>query len=80
MNEETKTPSPQSQMVGGEKAFPGATGIGASYIRDINAWRLYTMPGAKAFGSVDGFNPDRINWIIAALRAALVSEEVKGER
>jgi len=74
MSEDTKTSTPRHQMVGSEKAFPGATGIGASYIRDINAWRLYTMPGAKAFGSVDGFNPDRLNWIIAALRAALEAE------
>ena len=53
------------------EAFGKIDGIGASYIRETDSWRLYTMPGAVGFASVDGFNRRRLDWIVAALRAAL---------
>ena len=44
-------------------------GFGASYIRHEGRWKLYTMPGAKFFGTVEGFDRASIDFVIDALRA-----------
>lgn len=45
-----------------------AEGFGASYIREKGKWILYTMPGAKPFGAVDGYDKASIDFVMDALR------------
>ncbi|MBI1684428.1 hypothetical protein [Caulobacter hibisci] len=65
------------------KAFPDSEGFGASFDREDGVWILYTMPGAKAFGQIYGYDRERIDWVIAALRKAAAPDEkaalVEGE-
>lgn len=50
--------------------FSDVTGFGASYQREEDHWVIYTMPGAKRIGAIDGYNKERLDWIVEALRAA----------
>jgi hypothetical protein len=50
--------------------FSDVTGFGASYQREEDHWVIYTMPGAKRIGAIDGYDKDRFDWIVEALRAA----------
>lgn len=52
-------------------ALPGVEGFGASYNREEERWVIYTMPGVKPFGTVDGYNKGRLDWVIETLRSAL---------
>lgn len=57
-----------------EAAFPGVTGFGASFNRELDGWELYAMPGVMPFGFIKGFNPVRLDWTVGCLRAALSTE------
>jgi len=52
-----------------EHGLAGVEGFGASYSREKGKWLLYSMPGAKPFGSVDGFDRAAIDFVIDALRS-----------
>lgn len=52
-----------------EHKLDEAEGFGASYIREEGKWTLYTMPGAKPFGAVDGYDKASVDFVMDALRA-----------
>ena len=52
-------------------------GFGASYSREQGSWRLYSMPDAKPFGSIDGFDRASIDFVIDALRSHLRAQDAQ---
>lgn len=54
-----------------EHQLAAANGFGASYQREQGRWILYSMPDAKPFGAIDGFDKTSIDFVMDALRAAL---------
>lgn len=63
----------QAQDVEEAFGYP-VEGIGASFNRDSDSWGLYTMPGIRPFATVQGYSPKRLDWVVAALRAALTKQ------
>lgn len=54
-----------------EHNLANCEGFGASFIRDDWKWHLYTMPGAKPFGTISGYDKASIDFVIDALRRHL---------
>jgi hypothetical protein len=57
--------------------------IGASYRREPDHWVLYTMPGDRKggvrFGVIDGHEDAKIDWVLAAFRAALRPDTTRAD-
>lgn len=58
-----------------EKAFADVTGFGASFDAQARRWRLYTTPDNVEFASMPDDRRGRVDWVLAALREALLDSE-----
>lgn len=51
-------------------------GFGASYDRESDQWLIYTMPDAKLFLILNGYDRDRLYWVMDGLRVKIIEEEI----
>lgn len=63
-------PAPADNVALPMGPFAEVAGFGASYQHEGDRWIIYTMPGPKRIGEIDGYDKARLDWIIEALRAA----------